>query len=118
MQHLIGKDITVLVHVWYPREPDPKQNSIQLSLFEMAMSNAALFHAILCSSSLYPDIASGNSESFHSIIHKTETIHLVNTQLQGSSKVSDATIGAVAFLAVAEVCHCSESIYYVGENNV
>jgi hypothetical protein len=107
----MGKDITALVHVWHPREPYPKQHSNQQSLFETAMSDAALFHAILCSSSLYLDIASGNSESYYSIIHKTEAIHLVNTQLQDSSKVSDATIGTVDFLAVLEIYHCSDSIY-------
>ena len=102
----MAKDLTVLVHVWYPRKPQDQQ-----SLFELALSDAALFHTIMCSSSLYLDIASGSAESPHIIIHKMEAIHLINAKLQDSSGVSDATIGAVAFLAIVEVCHCSAAIY-------
>lgn len=102
----MAKDITVLVHVWWPREPDRQQSPDQQSLFELALSDAALFHAIMCSSSLYLDIASGRSESPQSITHKLEAIHLINTHLEDSPGVSEATIGAVAFLAIVEVCQC------------
>lgn len=97
----MGKDLTVLVHVWFPRT-DPRQHPAQSSLFELAMADPALFHAILCSSSLYLDIATGSRESSQSIIHKIEAIRLINAQLKESSQLSDATIGAVASLAIVE----------------
>jgi hypothetical protein len=86
-----------------PTDPNYKQNQDQHSSFELAMSDAALFHSIMCSSSLYLDFASGTSESPHSIIHKMEAIHLINVQLRATSAVSDAIIGAVSFLAIVKV---------------
>jgi hypothetical protein len=103
----LPKDITVLVHIWYPLEPDRKQCQGQPSLFELAMSRAALFHAIMCSSALYLNMVSGCSESSQSITHKVEAIHLINTQLQDMSGMSDAIIGAVPFLAKIEVRLCT-----------
>jgi Fungal specific transcription factor domain len=104
----MGKDLTVLVRVWFP-VTDTRQHPAQQSLFELAMADAALFHAIMCSSSVYLDITSGSFESSQSIIHKMEAIHLINAQLKDTPAVSDATIGAVASLATVEVCHYSDA---------
>ena len=107
---LTAQDLTVLVHAWFPKEAGHTEASSQHGLFELAMSDAALFHAIMCSSSLCLDIAYGRSESSHSIIHKIEAIRLINVRLKVKSAISDATIGAVCFLAIIEVhaslCPC------------
>jgi hypothetical protein len=101
---LTTEDLTVHVHAWFPKEPEHKQAPSQHTLFDLAMSDASLFQAIMCSSSLCLDMAYGRPESSHSIIHRMEAIHLINARLKANSRISDATIGAVAFLAIIEVC--------------
>ncbi|KAN0104532.1 hypothetical protein V8E51_010277 [Hyaloscypha variabilis] len=102
MYRLVHNYLTVHVHTWFPKEPEHKQAPGQHTLFDLAMSDASLFQAIMCSSSLCLDMAYGRPESSHSIIHRMEAIHLINARLKANSRISDATIGAVAFLAIIE----------------
>ena len=98
-----SKDLYVLVQIWVP-STFQKQVRDQHRFFEMGLSDAALFHVIICSSSLFLDFASGSSESSRSIAHKTEAIRSINAHLQDASRISDAIIAAVGFLAKIEVC--------------
>jgi hypothetical protein len=72
-------------------------------LFELAMTEAAFFHMILCNSALYVDVLSGRPESREAEFHKMAAISSVNAALQENPNVSDAIIGAVSYLAKVEV---------------
>lgn len=74
--------------------------------FPLIMTDAALFHALLCTSALL-----GNStgisyaKSKDSLIqrkHMLESIRLINARLLGDEATSDATITAILFMAKAE----------------
>jgi hypothetical protein len=70
----------------------------------MAMKDPTLFHVLLCGSALHKDQFSGGKGSLEMIEHMNEAIHLLNIQMQTpESRVSDATIYAIAHLADFEV---------------
>lgn len=71
-------------------------------LFELALTDAALFHMLLCSSALYIDVADGKTESPVALHHKIMAIRHINSKLR-NMQVSDAIIGAVTYLAKVEV---------------
>ncbi|KFY78233.1 hypothetical protein V499_02549 [Pseudogymnoascus sp. VKM F-103] len=99
---LAAKDLSVVVHNMYPKEPCLTHSTGQPSLFSLAMTNAALFHMIICSSALYMDFYLGRQASRESMLHKLEAIHYLNQDMEEVSGVSDASIGAVAYLAKVE----------------
>jgi hypothetical protein len=71
---------------------------IDSAWFPLIMTDAALFHAILCTSALF---------GLHDMIvqrkHMLESIRLINGRLAGDGATSDATITAILFMAKAEV---------------
>jgi hypothetical protein len=79
--------------------------SIQ-GLLPLALTDAALFHSLLCGSALWMDLRTGRSESLEKYKHMKEAIHLLSTRLKdpGPEIFSDSTILAVAHLATFEVC--------------
>jgi hypothetical protein len=80
----------------------------------LAMTDAALFHALLCGSALFFDIATGRGESPERFRHMTEAVHLLSARLQDPrSELSDSTIVAVAHLAdfEASTFGCGERGY-------
>jgi hypothetical protein len=71
----------------------------------LAMTDAALFHSLLCGSALYRDLRTGRGDSVQGFKHMKEAIHLLSVRLQSlGPKISDSTIIAVAHLAEFEVC--------------
>lgn len=71
--------------------------------FPLIMTDAALFHALLCTSALF---------GLHDVMvqrkHMLESIRLINDRLPGDGATSDATITAILFMAKAEVSHSSK----------
>jgi hypothetical protein len=68
------------------------------------MTDAALFHAILCGSALHMDLLAGRRESLEKIKHMKEAVYLLSKKLQEpEAELSDSTIVAVAHLADFEV---------------
>lgn len=76
----------------------PKLDQSWLSL---GMTDAALFHSILCGSALTNDIQMGRGESMEKTRHMKEACHLVSKRLQDPREVelSEGTLAAVAHLA-------------------
>lgn len=67
------------------------------------MTDAALFHSILCGSALYTDLLTGRRNSVERLTHMQESVHLLNTRLQApDTPLSDSTLLAVALLAEFE----------------
>ena len=73
---------------------------IDSAWFPLIMTDAALFHALLCTSALFGlhDIAVQRK-------HMLESIRLINGRLSGDGATSDATITAILFMAKAEVSY-------------
>jgi hypothetical protein len=76
---------------------------VDSSWFPLIMTDAALFHALLCTSALF---------GFHDMTvqrkHMLESIRLINNRLPGVGATSDATITAILFMAKAEVSYPSK----------
>ena len=74
--------------------------------FPLVMTDAALFHALICTSALLVNSTSiSNSGSEGSLIqrkHMLESIRLINARLPGDEGTSDATITTILFMAKAE----------------
>lgn len=87
----------------YPKEPCGNYGPGQPDLFALALTSPALFHMIICSSAIYMDVYSGRPESRESQLHKLEAIQCLSDSMKESSGISDASIGAVAYLAKIEV---------------
>jgi hypothetical protein len=71
----------------------------------LVMTDAALFHAILCTSALFL-YGTSDCGSIGYLIqrrHMLEAIRLINARLSGNEATSDATITTILFLAKAEV---------------
>jgi len=95
-------DTSVIMHVSYPNELT-RGTGAGASLFELAMSDTASFHMLLCSSALYADVISGANESSEASFHKLKAIQEINRRLKCGADASDATIAAVSSLAKVEV---------------
>lgn len=78
----------------YPSEPD---------MFSLAVTDAALFHMILCNSAAYVDVLSGDPQCLHTIVQKYEVIRHLQLELQSDVTVTDAWIATVASLVTLEV---------------
>jgi hypothetical protein len=96
-------DLSVVVQNMYPKEPCWKYGPGQPGLFTLALTNSALFHMIMCSSAIYMDVYAGRQESREGQLHKLEAIQSLNDGMKDTSGTSDASIGAVAYLAKVEV---------------
>lgn len=69
----------------------------------LAMTDAALFHSILCGSALHLELHTGKRESLQIFKHMREAVHLISTRLQDPGfELSDGTMIAVAHLAEFE----------------
>jgi Fungal specific transcription factor domain len=87
----------------YPKDLCWKYGPGQPALFTLALTTPAMFHMIMCSSAIYMDVYSGRQESRESQLHKLEAIQCLNNGMKDKLGISDANIGAVAYLAKAEV---------------
>jgi hypothetical protein len=101
------EDLSVVVQATYPKDAITEQGCSRLELFELAMTDAALFHMVLCGSVLYVDILSGQPESTEALVHKIAAIRNINGGLQHNLEVSDAMVAAVTYLAKVEVSNIS-----------
>jgi hypothetical protein len=80
------------------KSPEAAQEWVSL-----AMTDAALFHSILCGSALYRDLLTRRRDSVERFTHMKESLHLLNTRLQVSdTALLDSTLLAVALLAEFE----------------
>ena len=71
--------------------------------FSLAMTDAALFHSILCGSALYMDLLTGRRDSVERSTHMKESVHLLNARLQApDTALSDSTLLTVTLLAEFE----------------
>jgi Fungal specific transcription factor domain len=76
------------------------QKNLSHCWFPLAMTDAALFHALLCGSALYVDLMTGTTDSIEQSRHMKEAVHLLSTRLQDTgAEISDGTMVAVAHLA-------------------
>lgn len=101
----------------WPLEDKLRFNPISpCNWFDSALSDDALFHALLYTTSTYAGLISGTTENKESIMHVGRSLKLVNERLKSLRRpgqelqVSMETIGAVSCLAITEVSHkvCSE----------
>ncbi|RDW80267.1 hypothetical protein BP6252_04905 [Coleophoma cylindrospora] len=83
----------------YNTNPRQHATPADSAWFPMAMSDPALFHAILCTSAIYIGLISGQQDLYPQHKHMLEAISLINTRLQqinASECVSDSTITTYA----------------------
>jgi hypothetical protein len=71
--------------------------------FHFAVTDAALFHALLYSGALYLALLEGKTESTEMLYHQNQMISIVVRRLSQSNEVKDSTIGAISCLALGEV---------------
>ncbi|KAE9377527.1 hypothetical protein N431DRAFT_478767 [Stipitochalara longipes BDJ] len=93
-----------LLHRYFALAPSiSKTAKAAQGWFLLAMTDAALFHSILCGSALYMDLLTGRQDSVERLTHMKESVHLLNTRLQvPDTALSDSTLFAVALLAEFE----------------
>lgn len=88
------------------RQQDPGKDVSARGWLPLAMTDAALFHSLLCGSALSQDLKTGSGDSVQGFKHMKEAIHLLSVRLQSlGPKISDSTIISVAHLAEFEVCN-------------
>jgi hypothetical protein len=90
----------------YPKDPDWEGDPARSDWFVLAMSDAAMFHMILCSSALYFELLTGKGNTLERDTHLLAAIQLLNIRLRNfgdAEAISDASIATVAFLAKVEV---------------
>jgi hypothetical protein len=85
-------------------KPDSSREIIHQQWFSLALTDAALFHCILCGSALFSDQYVGRADSPERFKHMNEAVRLLNKKLQVSGDtLADSTLVAVAHLADFEV---------------
>jgi hypothetical protein len=97
----------------WPLEDSVRFNPISPAAWvDWALSDEALFHALLCTTSTYAGLILGTSESKDAIVHEGRSMSLVKQRLSilapigpGSDgpEIEEGTIGAVSCLAISEV---------------
>lgn len=87
------------MHITDPKHPS---NPTESAWFPMFMTDAALFHAVLCTSAIWTNLLSGGNDEVPQGRHMLEAISLINVRLRNVD-VSDATLTTILFLAKAEV---------------
>jgi hypothetical protein len=80
-----------------------QSKAVDSAWFPLVMTDAAIFHALLCTSALF-----GLHDMIMQRKHMLESIRLINNRLPGDGAISDATITAILFMAKAEVSHPSK----------
>ena len=83
---------------------------------QQSLADAALYRSILFAASAHRDFSSGNDLSRTTLMHKGETIRLINASLDRSpDDVSDFTVAAIGMLAVTQVrCTCAKHCQLCG----
>lgn len=89
-----------------------ESKAIDSAWFPLIMADAALFHALLCTSALL-----GLHDMAVQRKHMLESIRLINGRLSGDGATSDATITAILFMAKAEVSYPSKQCEIVEVND-
>jgi hypothetical protein len=105
--------VTSMGTAMWPLEDSVRFNPISpASWFDWALSDKALFHALLYTTSTYAGLISGSTESKEAIVHEGKSMSLVNQRLsrlgplsfeKEGTKIEEGTIGAVSCLAITEV---------------
>ncbi|CAI6335554.1 unnamed protein product [Periconia digitata] len=86
-----------LIHQYAGAMRPTENECLDSAWFPMVMTDAALFHALLCTSAVAAFYDMGVQRK-----HMLECIGLINHRLPGEDATSDATITAILFLAKAE----------------
>jgi hypothetical protein len=90
----ITTDVIKSSNLGYEHDPESK------GYLPLAMTDTALFHALLCGTALYRDAREGRRNSPEKCRHMTEAVSLLSTRLQDRRlELSDSTLVAVAHLA-------------------
>lgn len=89
----------------YPVGSSLKSNPLKSpEWFHFAVTDAAMFHAMLYAAAMYLALLKGSSESRDTIYHQTQTISIVQRRLNASQQqFEDATLGAISCLAIGGV---------------
>ena len=105
--------VTNMGTAMWPLETSVQFNPISpASWFDWALSDEALFHALLYTTSAYVGLISGSTESKEAIVHKGKSVSLVDQRLsrlspltfkKDETRTDEGTIGAVSCLAITEV---------------
>ncbi|KAH7398057.1 hypothetical protein BKA64DRAFT_753898 [Cadophora sp. MPI-SDFR-AT-0126] len=114
MRKLLHQYTTLITHITNPKLPT---NPAESAWFPMVMTDAALFHAVLCASTIWVRILTGDSDEFSQSKHMFEAVSLVNGRLSNGD-ISDATIATVLFLAKAEYTQRNYATWGVHMNGV
>lgn len=102
--HLLSHYLTGASARLYPTSLTTPANPVRSrSWFHFAVTDAAMFQAMLYAGAVYLALLEGKSESWDTIYHQGEAIAIVNRKLGDGRAVEDATIGAITCLALGEV---------------
>ncbi|KAH8807409.1 fungal-specific transcription factor domain-containing protein [Xylogone sp. PMI_703] len=95
---------TVLAPALLPVGTGQTQNPLRIIFVGEAIRNLVLFHATLFLASAHDDFLHGNKNNPVTLLHRGETIRLINASLNSTTvhEVNDATIAAVTCLAAYE----------------
>jgi hypothetical protein len=110
----IIQHVDMMGHAMWPLEKYVGFNLISPALwFDWAMSDDALFHALLYTTRTYTGLILGVTEGKEGIVHVGKSMRLINERLEGRKflgeggenvvAVDESTIGAVSCLALTEV---------------
>lgn len=99
--HYINKVASAM----YPLENKFKFNPLSAApWFDFALSDEALFNAMLYTTAAYAGLLEGTTESKAAMMRMNQSVVLVNERLQVSQvDIKNGTIGAVSCLAITEV---------------
>ncbi|KAG4436333.1 hypothetical protein IFR05_008186 [Cadophora sp. M221] len=112
MRKLLHQYSTSIMHITDPKHP---ANPTESAWFPMFMNDAALFHAVLCTSAIWTRLLSGGHDEVPQGKHMLEAISLINVRLRHVN-VSDATLTTILFLAKAEYTQKNYTIWDVHMN--
>jgi len=107
---LLITDISIILNRPKPPHQEKQQDLAPPRWLSLAMTDAALFHSLLCGSALYMDTLAGRKESLETSKHMKEAVCLLSKRLQEpESGLSESTLVAVAHLADFEVSNGLDS---------
>lgn len=101
---LLQHFISVVDPFYCPFGSDSGRNNLRYAVsVQQSLADAALYRSILFAASAHRDFSSGEDLSLTALMHKGETIRLINASLdRAPDLVSDFTIAAIAMLAVTQ----------------
>ncbi|KAL8829481.1 MAG: hypothetical protein Q9191_001988 [Dirinaria sp. TL-2023a] len=101
---LLQHFISVVDPFYCPFGSDSGRNNLRYAVsVQQSLADAALYRSILFAASAHRDFSSGEDLSSTALMHKGETIRLINASLdRAPDLVSDFTIAAIAMLAVTQ----------------